>query len=156
MIVSTLCYLEKDGQYLMLLRNKKKNDVNEGKWIAPGGKAEPGESPEECVLREVCEETGLTVGRLNIRGILTFSSEGWEDEYIFVFTATEFSGEIIECNEGELKWIDKKDILSLNLWEGDRIFLKMLIEDAPFFSLKLSYKGDELIEKKLSTYSLTL
>lgn len=156
MIVSTLCYIEKDGQYLMLLRNKKKNDVNEGKWIAPGGKLEPGESPEECALREVREETGLKLGRLNMRGILTFSSEGWEDEYIFVFTADEFSGELIDCNEGELKWIDKKDILSLNLWEGDRIFLKMLIEDEPFFSLKLSYKGDELVEKSLCTYSLTL
>ncbi len=140
----------------MLLRNKKKNDVNEGKWIAPGGKTEPGESPEECVKREVREETGLEVSRLKMRGILTFSSEGWEDEYIFVFTATEFSGEIIDCNEGELKWIDKKDILSLSLWEGDRVFLKLLIDDGPFFSLKLSYRGDELAETKLSTYSLTL
>ena len=136
----------------MLLRNKKKNDVNEGKWIAPGGKTEPGESPEECAQREVREETGLEVSRLKMRGILTFSSEGWEDEYIFVFTATEFSGEIIDCNEGELKWIDKKDILSLSLWEGDRVFLKLLIDDGPFFSLKLSYRGDELAETILHTY----
>ncbi|MCR4586688.1 MAG: 8-oxo-dGTP diphosphatase [Lachnospiraceae bacterium] len=152
MIVSTLCYLERDGQYLMLLRNKKKNDVNEGKWIAPGGKAEPGESPEECVIREVFEETGLSVEKLRMRGILTFSSEGWEDEYIFVFTAAEFSGELTECNEGELKWIDKKMIPNLNLWEGDRVFLKLLIDDGPFFSLKLSYRGDQLAEAKLSTY----
>ena len=156
MIVSTLCYLERDGQYLMLLRNKKKNDVNEGKWIAPGGKAEAGESPEECVSREVYEETGLSVHKLRMRGILTFSSEGWEDEYIFVFTSDSFSGELIECDEGRLEWIDKKEIPSLNLWEGDRIFLKMLIDDEPFFSLKLSYKWDELVEKKVNTYSLRL
>ena len=152
MILSTLCYLEKDGRYLMLLRNRKKNDVNEGKWISPGGKFEEGESPEECVRREVTEETGLIVDELRLRGVLTFSSAGWENEYIFVFTSDRFHGELIPCNEGELRWIDKADILSLNLWEGDRIFLKMLLEDEPFFSLKLSYEGDVLVEKKVNVY----
>ena len=152
MILSTLCYLEKDGQYLMLLRNKKKQDVNEGKWIAPGGKFEEGESPEECVRREVAEETGLIVDRLALKGVLTFSSAGWENELIFVFVSDRFHGELIPCDEGELRWIDKSGILSLNLWEGDRIFLKMLLDNEPFCSLKLSYEGDRLTEKSVNVY----
>ncbi len=146
MIVSTLCYIENDGKYLMLLRNKKPKDVNEGKWIGVGGRVEPGESPEECVCREVLEETGLTITEYRMRGILTFSSEGWEDEYIFVFTSGKFSGDLKECDEGELKWIDKGEIMNLNLWEGDRIFLKSILDDSPFFSMKLSYKGDDLTD----------
>ena len=146
MIVSTLCYIEDNGKYLMLLRNKKQKDVNKGKWIGVGGRIEPGESPEECVCREVLEETGLTITAYRMRGILTFSSEGWEDEYIFVFTSDEYSGNLKECDEGELRWIDKEEIMKLNLWEGDRIFLKNILDDSAFFSMRLSYKGDRLID----------
>ena len=149
MIVSTLCYIEKDDSYLMLHRIKKEHDVNEGKWIGVGGKIISGEAPEECLLREVKEETGLTLSSYKLRGVITFASEGWEDEIIFLYTSDEFSGELSDCNEGELKWIQKEDLFSLNLWEGDKIFLKLLFDDAPFFSLKLSYKGDELVEKEM-------
>ena len=152
MVVSTLCYLEKDDKYLMLLRNKKEHDVNEGKWIGVGGKCEKGESPEECVIRETFEETGIKLESLKMRGVLTFSSEGWEDEYIFVFTSDKFSGSITDCNEGELRWIDKDKIMDLNLWDGDRIFLKIMLESDEFFSIKLSYKGDEIVDQQLYTY----
>ena len=152
MVVSTLCYLEKDDKYLMLLRNKKEHDVNEGKWIGVGGKCEKGESPEGCVIRETFEETGIKLESLKMRGVLTFSSEGWEDEYIFVFTSDKFSGSITDCNEGELRWIDKDKIMDLNLWDGDRIFLKIMLESDEFFSIKLSYKGDEIVDQQLYTY----
>ncbi len=152
MILSTLCYLETDTSYLMMLRNKKKNDVNAGKWIGPGGKFEKGESPEECMLREVLEETGLTVESYKLRGIITFSSEGWEDELIFLYTADKWQGNLTECSEGELKWIKKADLDTINLWEGDRVFLKLLQDDSNYFSLKLSYVGDTLVEKKLVVY----
>lgn len=152
MFVSTLCYLEKEDKYLMLLRNKKKHDVNEGKWIGVGGKCEKGESPEECVIRETFEETGIKLESLKMRGVLTFSSEGWEDEYIFVYTSDKFSGTITDCNEGELRWIDKDKIMDLNLWDGDRIFLKIMLESDEFFSIKLSYKGDEIVDQQLYTY----
>ncbi len=152
MVVSTLCYLEKDDKYLMLLRNKKEHDVNEGKWIGVGGKCEKGESPEECIIRETFEETGIKLENLKMRGVLTFSSEGWEDEYIFVFTSDKFSGSITDCNEGELRWIDKDKIMDLNLWDGDRIFLKIMLESDEFFSIKLSYKGDEIVDQQLYTY----
>ena len=152
MFVSTLCYLEKEDKYLMLLRNKKKHDVNEGKWIGVGGKCEKGESPEECVIRETFEETGIKLESLKMRGVLTFSSEGWEDEYIFVYTSDKFSGTITDCNEGELRWIDKDKIMDLNLWDGDRIFLKIMLESDEFFSIKLSYKGDEIVDQKLYVY----
>lgn len=152
MFVSTLCYLEKDNQYLMLLRNKKKHDVNEGKWIGVGGKCEKGESPEECVIRETIEETGIKLEKLKMRGVMTFASAGWEDEYIFVFTSDEFSGTMSDCNEGELRWIDKDKIMDLNLWDGDRIFLKIMLESDDFFSIKLSYEGDEIVDQKLYTY----
>lgn len=133
-------------KYLMLLRNKKQKDVNEGKWIGVGGRMEPGESPEDCICREVLEETGLTITEYRLRGVLTFSSEGWEDEYIFVFTSDKYTGDLKECDEGELRWIDKTEIMNLNLWEGDRIFLKNLLNDDPFFSMRLSYKGDHLTD----------
>ena len=149
MIVSTLCYIEKDDSYLMLHRIKKEHDVNEGKWIGVGGKIISGEAPEECLFREAKEETGLTLSSYKLRGVITFASEGWEDEIIFLYTSDDFSGELSDCNEGELKWIKKEDLFSLNLWEGDKIFLKLLFDDAPFFSLKLSYKGDELVEKEM-------
>ena len=143
---TTLCYIEKDGKYLMMLRNKKKEDVNEGKWIGVGGHFEEGESPEECLTREVMEETGLTLTEYRLRGVITFSSAGWGTEYMFLFTAEGFEGELKECDEGELQWIPKEEIMDLNLWEGDRHFLKLLIEEAPFFTMKLSYEGDELTE----------
>ena len=152
MIVSTLCYLKKNDKYLFLHRTKKRNDVNEGKWIGVGGRLEPGESPEECVCRETEEETGLILDSYRMRGILSFCSEGWEDECIFVFTSDEYHGKEKECNEGDLQWIKKGSIMDLNLWEGDRLFLKMILEDAPFFSIKLSYKGDKLIKRTVHTY----
>lgn len=146
MLLTTLCYLEKDGAYLMLHRTKKKKDVNEGKWIGVGGKFEEGETPEDCVRREVTEETGFIIQNLSLRGVLTFSSEGWDSELIFVYTSDDFIGEMIDCTEGELRWVKKEDILSLKLWQGDRLFLKMLIEKAPFFSMKLAYQGGTLAE----------
>lgn len=137
--LSTLCYIEKDEKYLMLHRIKKKNDINEGKWIGVGGHFEDGESPEECVIREVKEETGYTLTSYQYRGIVTFVFAEEETEYMSLFTGDGFCGEPIECNEGVLKWIRKQDVFQLNLWEGDKIFLRLLEEGAPFFSLKLVY-----------------
>ena len=149
MRLPTLCYLEQDGKYLMLHRIVKKNDVNKDKWIGIGGHFEENESPEECLLREAKEETGLTLTSWKFRGIVTFISEGWNTEYMCLYTADGYEGEIIPCNEGVLEWIRKEDLLKLNLWEGDKIFLKLLQENAPFFSLKLAYKGDVLTEAVL-------
>lgn len=149
MVLSTLCYIEKDDCYLMLHRVKKKVDVNKGKWIGVGGKLEKDESPDECLLREVREETGLTLTSWQPRGILTFICDGWQTEYIFVYTADAFLGELQECNEGTLKWIPKSELEELNLWEGDKIFLKLLAEEAPFFSLKLQYEQDQLVKAVL-------
>ena len=156
MILTTLCYLEKDDQYLMLHRVKKDVDVNKGKWIGVGGKFEEGESPDECLKREVSEETGLSLTSYRMRGVLTFQSVGWETEYIFVYTADGFEGELKDCNEGVLKWVRKEDLMDLNLWKGDRIFLKLLKEDAPFFSMKLSYVEDDLVEAYLDGEPLVL
>ena len=142
-ILTTLCYIENDGRYLMLHRTKKQNDLNHAKWIGVGGKFEKDESPEECLLREVKEETGYTLTSWRCRGIVTFISERAESEYMHLFTADAFTGEQIECNEGELKWIDKKDVPDLNVWEGDRIFLKLLLERQDFFSLKLIYDAED-------------
>ena len=141
-LLTTLCYLERDGKYLMLLRNRKKKDINKGKWIGVGGKFMRRESPEECASREVFEETGYVLNTARFRGVVTFVSPQYVDEYIFLFTSEDFSGEEHPCDEGELAWIPKEEIGSLNLWEGDRIFLKLLAEDAPFFSLKLVYDED--------------
>ncbi len=149
-ILSTLCYLEKDGKYLMLLRNKKEHDLNEGKWIGVGGKFEENETAEECVIREVQEETGYTLTSFKMRGIVTFISGRAETEYMHLFTADGFTGTEIPCNEGELHWIDRDKVPELNLWEGDRIFLKLLAERDRYFSLKLIYdKEDRLLEKRL-------
>lgn len=145
MKLTTLCYIEKDGCYLMMHRTKKENDPNHAKWIGIGGKFEENESPEECVCREVKEETGLTLTGYRFRGIITFVSDEWETEYMHLFTADEFEGEVGECNEGELAWVKKEDVMSLNLWEGDRIFLQRLLESYEFFSLKLVYEGEKLI-----------
>ncbi len=142
---TTLCYIEKDDEYLCLHRIRKENDLNEGKWIGIGGKFEDKESPEDCLLREVREETGLTLTRYHYRGIVTFISDVWPTEYMHLFTADEFVGEIKECDEGELAWIKKDELFRKTIWQGDKIFLKLLQNQAPFFSLKLCYKGDDLI-----------
>ena len=149
MKLTTLCYIEQKGCYLMLHRIKKAHDVNRDKWIGVGGKFKDDETPEECLLREVREETGLTLLNYRFRGILTFIADGWESEYIHLYTATAFEGELTECDEGSLEWVPKERLFSLPIWEGDKIFLKLLQEDAGFFSLKLSYQGDALVESKL-------
>lgn len=182
---TTLCYLEHQGKYLMLHRVKKQNDASHDKWIGVGGKCEADESPDECMLREVKEETGLTVTSWRYRGIVTFISDIWPCEYMHLFTADRWNIEsddrqdsdspdstattmnpaapynnmnkqsdadatLPDCDEGDLQWIDKKDIFALNLWPGDRIFLRLIMNpDQPFFSLKLVYKGDDLVSAKL-------
>ena len=148
--MTSLCYLEKGDSYLMLHRTKKENDENEGKWIGVGGKFEAGESPEDCVRREVREETGFLLESYRYRGIVTFVSDEWGTEYMHLFTATAWSGEEKPCDEGELAWIEKKELLRLTLWEGDKIFLRLLEENAPIFSLKLVYQGDTLYEAVLN------
>ena len=149
MKMTTLCYLERGDEYLMLHRTKKENDENHDKWIGVGGKFESGESPEDCMRREILEETGLTVADYRYRGIVTFVSDIYETEYMHLFSVTDWTGEARECDEGELAWIKKQKLFDLTLWEGDRIFLRLLQEDAPFFSLKLTYRGDELTEAVL-------
>ena len=144
MILSSLCYIERDGQVLLLHRTKKKNDLNHDKWIGIGGRFEDGESPEDCVRREVLEETGLTLTAMRFRGIVTFVSDEAETEYMHLFTADGFTGRMAECAEGELEWVPKGRMKELPQWEGDRIFLRLLEEDAPFFSLKLCYRGERL------------
>ena len=170
MIDSTLCYIEKDGKYLMLLRNKKKVDCNKGKWIGVGGKREPLETVPECLLREVREETGLRLKSWTARAIIAFNSDEWEHERMFLFTADDFevvsgagvseedaergrrvlraleTGEVLSGAEGDLKWIPKDEIIDLNLWEGDRLFMRMVAEDEPFFFMRLEYHGDDLVE----------
>ncbi len=151
MINTTLCYIEKDNKYLMLHRIKKENDLNQDKWIGIGGKFETQESPEQCVRREAFEETALTLGKLNFRGIITFVSDKWPTEYMHLFTCTDFSGEIKECDEGVLEWVDKKSLYSLPLWQGDKIFLELIENpNTPFFSLRLEYIGDTLISAILN------
>lgn len=153
---STLCYIERGDEYLLLHRVKKEHDLNRDKWIGLGGKFEPNESPEECVLREVREEAGLTLTRFRYRGIVTFVSDRWEGEYMHLFTADGFTGEIGECDEGVLEWIKKSDFAALPQWEGDRIFLRLLEEDEPFFSLKLCYTGEKLTYAALNGQPLKL
>ena len=144
MLHSTLCYLERDGQYLMLHRVKKQNDANHDKWIGVGGKFEEGESPEDCVTREVWEETGLTLTDYAYRGIVTFVSDRWEGDYMHLFTATGFTGQVKECDEGQLEWISKEKLMQLPMWAGDRLFLERIAQPGPFFSLKLRYRGETL------------
>ena len=148
---TTLCYIERGGQYLMLHRVKKEQDENKDKWIGIGGKFEDRESPEDCVLREVREETGLTLTEYRYRGLVTFVSDRWPTEYMHLFTATGYRGEMIaECDEGELAWIDKQALLALPMWAGDRIFLNLLDSEEPFFSLKLTYQGETLVQAVLN------
>ena len=147
---TTLCYIEKENKYLMLHRTSKKKDGNKDKWIGVGGHFEKGESPEECLLREVKEETGLELTSYQFRGIVTFISDEWPDEYMCLYTADRYTGDIGNCDEGELVWVEKGKIMDLNIWEGDKIFLKLLTENQPFFSLKLEYKGDKLVNTVLN------
>ena len=147
---TTLCYLEQDDKYLMLHRVKKANDASHDKWIGVGGKCEADESPDECMIREVKEETGLDILEWRYRGIVTFISDVWPCEYMHLFTASRWCGEEIACDEGELAWIEKQRLFDLTLWEGDKIFLRLLMNPKqPFFSLKLVYQGDDLVGAKL-------
>lgn len=141
---TTLCYLEDGDRYLLLHRTKKKNDENHDKWIGVGGKFEDDESPEDCLLREVREETGLTLTHYRYRGIVTFVSDRYHCEYMHLFTANRWEGTETVCDEGDLQWMRKCDFRSLPMWEGDRIFLALLDSGAPFFSLKLVYRGETL------------
>ena len=147
---TTLCYIENAGKYLMIHRIKKENDENNGKWIGIGGKLEPGESPFDCARREIYEETGLEVPTLKYRGFITFVSDLYGTEYMHLFTADSFSGKLnSDCPEGKLEWISKADLLKLPMWEGDKIFLRLLDSEPRFFSLKLVYSKDTLIDHKL-------
>ena len=141
---SSLCYIYRGDEVLLLHRTAKENDPNRDKWIGFGGGFEENESPEDCVLREVREETGLTLTSWRYRGIVTFVSDRWEGEYMHLFTADGFEGELTECNEGEISWVRKCDFARLPQWEGDRIFLDLLDRNVPFFSLKLTYTGEKL------------
>lgn len=149
---TTTCYIEEDGKYLMLHRVKKKNDMNKGKWIGVGGKFEEGESPEECLIREVKEETGLNLNSYELKCIVTYVSNRYESEQMYVFTSSDFNGKLIECNEGNLEWIDKDKILNLNIWEGDKLFIDKIQKGDKFFTLKVEYEGDKLIDYKLNEY----
>ena len=151
---TTLCHIEKDGKYLMLHRIKKKNDLNRDKWVGIGGKFEDKDSPEECNKRETFEETGLTLNTAKYCGIVTFVSDIWETEYMHIFYSNDFSGELKECDEGRLEWVKISDIYNLPIWEGDKIFLRLIEEKANFFSLKLEYEGDALINAVLNGESL--
>lgn len=148
MRLTTLCYIEKDGAYLMLHRTKKENDQSHDKWLGIGGKFEDGESPEECMLREVYEETGLTLTDYAFRGIVTFVSDRWETEYMHLFTADGYEGELGECSEGVLEWVPKEKVTDLKLWEGDKLFLDRLNGSRDFFSLKVVYEGEVLKDWK--------
>lgn len=153
MKLTTLCYIEKEGKYLMLHRTKKKKDINKNKWIGVGGHAEGTEGPEDCLLREVKEETGLTLTKYRFRGVITFVCDRMEPEMMCLYTADGFEGELKECTEGDLAWIDKETVLGLPTWEGDAIFLKLLVEDEKrFFSLRLVYEGETLVEHQLYFY----
>ena len=148
--MTTLCYIEREGQYLMMHRVKKEKDINRDKWVGVGGHFEDYESPEECLLREVSEETGLKLLNYRLRGVITFISDRWQTEYMFLYTADSFEGQIGKCDEGNLEWVDKDTVYELPIWEGDKIFFRLLEQEVPFFSLKLRYIGEELVEKVLN------
>ena len=146
MIPTTLCYVTRGDEVLMMHRIKKKNDLNQDKWVGIGGKFEEGESPDACLLREAMEETGLTLTSWRCHGVVTFLSDRWPGEHMYLFTADGFEGQLKECDEGELKWVKREFLDSLPKWEGDKIFLDLLWQDAPFFLLTLRYEGDTLAE----------
>ena len=150
MLNTTLCYVTRGDEVLMLHRVKKKNDLNQDKWIGIGGKFEGEETPDECLLREAREETGLTLTSWRCRGVVTFLSDTYEGEYMYLFTADGFEGELTDCPEGDLQWVSREFVSQLPTWEGDRIFLNLLWQDAPFFLLKLRYEGDHLAEAVLN------
>lgn len=147
--LTTLCYIEKDDSYLMLHRVKKQNDINKDKWIGVGGHFEEDESPEDCLLREVREETGLALTSFKLRGIITFIPGSSQTEYMFLYTADGYTGTMTECDEGTLEWVEKSKVYDLPIWEGDKIFFRLLEEGREFFSLKLCYEGDCLTEAVL-------
>ena len=150
MKMTTLCYIENNDCYLMLHRTKKKKDVNKDKWIGVGGHAEGNETPQECLIREVKEETGLLLTSYRFRGLITFISDEYEAEMMCLFTADGYTGELITCDEGELEWVKKSDVPQLPTWEGDAQFLKLLLEDEKrFFAMKLRYEGERLVEKSV-------
>lgn len=155
MLNTTLCYIEQGDAWLLLHRVKKEGDLNRDKWIGPGGKLKEDESPEEGMLREVREETGLTLTSWRYRGLVTFVSDRWEGEYMHLFTADAFTGTLAGCDEGTLEWVPKADFARLPQWEGDRIFLRLLEEGAPFFSLKLCYEGERLAFAALNGEDIT-
>lgn len=150
MLNTTLCYLERNDEYLMLHRVKKENDLNKDKWIGVGGKFEEGESPEDCLLREVREETGLTLTDYRYRGIVTFVCPPYPTEYMHLFTASGWEGEMIDCDEGTLEWVPKSRVPQLPLWEGDHVFFELMKSDEHFFSLKLVYEGETLVDIQLN------
>ena len=155
--LTTLCYLERDGKYLMMHRVKKAHDINHDKWVGVGGHFEPDESPEECLVREVKEEAGVTLDRWQLRGIITFESDQWQTEYMFLYTADRWHGEPVPpdgCPEGTLAWVEKALVKELPIWEGDKIFFQLLEKNRPVFSLKLRYVGDKLVEKVLDGKAL--
>lgn len=143
---TTLCYLELNGKYLMLHRVKKQVDENKDKWIGVGGHMEEGEAPEECLVREVLEETGLKLLDYRLRGIVTFVSDRYETDYMFLFTSDCFEGTMIECDEGDLEWVEKSRVYDLPIWEGDKVFFRLLEEREDVFLLTLRYQGDKLVE----------
>lgn len=147
--LTTLCYIEQDGKYLMMHRVKKENDINKDKWVGIGGHFEADESPEECLLREAKEETGLTLLSWRLRGIVTFICDRQNTEYMFLYTAGQYEGKLCECSEGNLEWVEKSRVYQLPIWEGDKIFFRLLEEESAFFSLKLRYEGDRLVEARL-------
>ncbi len=148
--LTTLCYIENEDSYLMMHRVKKENDVNKDKWVGVGGHFEEDESPEECLLREVYEETGLRLLSWKFRGIVTFISDKWQTEYMCLYTSNDYDGSIGECDEGDLCWVKKKDVYNLPIWEGDKIFFRLLENETEFFSLKLRYEGEQLVEAVLN------
>lgn len=152
--LTTLCYIERNEKYLMMHRVKKEHDINKDKWVGVGGHFEADESPEECLLREVKEETGLSLLSWQLRGIITFICDRQQTEYMFLYTSDEYSGELCECSEGNLEWVEKSQIFELPIWEGDKIFFRLLEEGHPFFSLKLKYEGDCLVQACLNGKSI--
>ena len=145
--LTTLCYIRKEGKVLMLYRNKKEHDLNEGKWVGIGGKFEEGETPDECLVREVYEETGLTLTKYHLHGVVTFLSDNWDNEYMFLYTGLDFKGTLKEdCPEGTLKWVDEEKVPGLKTWEGDQYFLVPLLEGREHINLRVRYEGDRLVE----------